>query len=197
MMRLNLPTIAVLAALVGAAPLGAQHGNGHGRGHDRDRDRDRRETVDRRHDRDDDDVRWERRRSDDRAASRSGRRVPPGWCRGVGNPHRTVANCGYNTDRIYRDRSGTWRDRNGDVLRRDGIYRDRNGVLRDRYGRVIGSRTTTTRRSAGSWSSSHDLVHRQLRACNASAEGAGIRDRIRRMNQCSANHDAWHRANPR
>ena len=29
------------------------------------------------------------------------------------DPHNTAANCGYRTDRIYRDRNGVWRDRYG------------------------------------------------------------------------------------
>jgi len=134
---LNLPVIAALAALLSASPALAQrgHGNGNGRGHDRQRVEEVRRDRERDRDRD---LRWERRRADDRVLSRrSGRRVPPGWCRGRGNPHRTAANCGYHTDRIWRDRNGTWRDRYGNVLRREGVYRDRNGVIRDRNGRVI------------------------------------------------------------
>ncbi|HEX6924850.1 MAG TPA: hypothetical protein VF167_05450 [Longimicrobiaceae bacterium] len=36
-------------------------------------------------------------------------RVPPGWCRGRGNPHNTPENCGYSNRRYdwdYRDRYG-------------------------------------------------------------------------------------------
>jgi hypothetical protein len=191
---LTLPMIAALAAVLAVAPASAQ-GNGHGRGHGKHtevrRDRDDDDRWDRDGDRDRD-VRWERRRAEQRVSSRSARNVPPGWCRGVGNPHRTAANCGYRTDRIYRDRSGTWRDRNGDILRRDGVYRDRNGVLRDRYGRVIGVRTTS--RTSGNYSANHTDFHRRLRAeCYARADRVSIVNRVRIMNQCNAEHDAWHR----
>lgn len=36
----------------------------------------------------------EQRRNDDYRLERN-RRVPPGWCQGVGNPHNTPENCGY------------------------------------------------------------------------------------------------------
>lgn len=192
---LNLPVVAALAALLTASPVLAQ-GKGNGRGHDRDRDRQRTEDVrrdrDDRWERDDDDDRWERRRADDRVFSRrANRRVPPGWCRGVGNPHRTRANCGYHTDRIWRDRNGTWRDRYGDVLRRDGVYRDRDGVLRRRDGsRIFGSRTT----SSSTYAARHRDFHRRLEAsCQARARGASLAERTRILRQCSAEHNAWHR----
>src|SRR5687768_1098972 len=116
---LRIPMLAVLAALLSAGPVLAQKGNG--RGNDRDRgrseevrrERDRDRDGDERWDRDDDDRRDARRGDRDRFNRRANRRVPPGWCRGVGNPHRTAANCGTHTDRIWRDRDGTWRDRNG------------------------------------------------------------------------------------
>lgn len=41
--------------------------------------------------------------------ARGRRRVPPGWCRGRGNPHNTPENCGYSNRRYdwdYRDRYG-------------------------------------------------------------------------------------------
>lgn len=188
---LNLPVVAALAALLTASPVLAQgKGNGHGRGHDRDR-------VERRDDRgrdrdDDDDRRWDRRRSDDRVFSRrSGRRVPPGWCRGVGNPHRTRANCGYHTDRIWRDREGRWRDRYGDVIRRDGIYRDRDGVLRNRDGRrILRSRTSTS----STYEARHRAYHEQLRrSCADRARNASLLEKLRIDRQCDAEHDAWHR----
>jgi hypothetical protein len=188
--KLNLPVIAALAALVAASPLTAQ-GKGHGRGHG---NQGRTEEVRRDRDRDDrdDDVRWERRRADERVSRRSGRRVPPGWCQGVGNPHNTRANCGYNTDRIYRDRSGTWRDRYGNVLRTDGIYRDRSGVLRDRSGRVIGVRSTTT---SSTYDARHREFHRQLNEnCYRSGSTSG---RIAVSSTCERQHAAWHDRNGR
>jgi hypothetical protein len=65
------------------------------------------------------------------------RTTPPGWCQGRGNPHNTAANCGYRTDRIYRDRNGVWRDRYGNRLRTGYVYRDRSGVVRDFLGRLL------------------------------------------------------------
>jgi hypothetical protein len=38
-------------------------------------------------------------RDDDRRTRR--RDVPPGWCKGRGNPHNTPENCGYSSDRRY------------------------------------------------------------------------------------------------
>jgi hypothetical protein len=72
-----------------------------------------------------------------RSTSRGTRAVPPGWCQGRGNPHNTAANCGYRTDRVYRDRNGVWRDRYGNRLTSGGIYRDRSGTLRDYLGRLL------------------------------------------------------------
>jgi hypothetical protein len=63
----------------------------------RDRRGDRDRVEDRRDDRADD--RWgigDRR--DDRRGNGAGK-VPPGWCRGVGNPHNTPENCGYGRER--------------------------------------------------------------------------------------------------
>jgi hypothetical protein len=65
------------------------------------------------------------------------RSTPPGWCQGRGNPHNTAANCGYRTDRVYRDRNGVWRDRYGHRLANGNVYRDRSGTLRDYLGRLL------------------------------------------------------------
>jgi Ni/Co efflux regulator RcnB len=65
------------------------------------------------------------------------RSVPPGWCQGRGNPHNTAVNCGYRTDRIYRDRNGVWRDRYGNRLASGFVYRDRTGTVRDWLGRIL------------------------------------------------------------
>ncbi|HET6764504.1 MAG TPA: hypothetical protein VFH27_12560 [Longimicrobiaceae bacterium] len=67
----------------------------------------------------------------------STRSAPPGWCKGRGNPHNTAANCGYRTDRIYRDRNGVWRDRYGNRLVSGYVYRDRTGTIRDFLGRLL------------------------------------------------------------
>jgi hypothetical protein len=71
-----------------------------------------------------DDRRVDDRRVDDRRSGglddilwgndgRARRNVPPGWCRGRGNPHNTPENCGYSgSDRRYDD-YGSDRDYGG------------------------------------------------------------------------------------
>ena len=83
---LRIPVLAALATVLATTPVLAQ-GKGHGNGNGRGNGHDRTEDVRRR----DDDHR-DRRRDDRVFSRRSERRVPPGWCRGVGNPHRTAAN---------------------------------------------------------------------------------------------------------
>jgi hypothetical protein len=46
----------------------------------------------------------QRRDGQDRARGNGAGKVPPGWCRGQGNPHNTPANCGFADWR--RDRDG-------------------------------------------------------------------------------------------
>jgi hypothetical protein len=136
--RFNLPLVLALAAALSASPALAQ-GNGKGRGNNDD---DRRRVEQRDRDRDRDDDRWDDDRRDDRDSPRferrDGRRVPPGWCRGRGNPHNTAANCRYNSSRgaweryDSRDRrwetQGTWErgsnDRYGDRGSYDAAHRD-------------------------------------------------------------------------
>src|SRR5690606_33426583 len=48
-------------------------------------------------------------------------KVPPGWCQGVGNPHNTPENCGYNS-RTNRDRYPYEDDRRYD--NRGGSYEE-------------------------------------------------------------------------
>lgn len=193
---LNLSLLAVLATLLATDVADAQRNNGRGeRGRSEEvrRDRDRDRDWDRDDDDDDDDD--GRRRGERRFERRSDRAVPPGWCRGVGNPHRTRANCGYDTDRIYRDRDGRWRDRFGNVIRRDGIYRDRGGVVRDRYGNRIGrGQTRTSAARSSSYDRRHAEFHRQLQAsCQARARNASLPERVRIARDCSERHEAWHR----
>jgi hypothetical protein len=63
-----------------------------GRGNDRDRDRVEERARGR------EDV----LRRDGRVRGNGSGKVPPGWCRGVGNPHNTVENCGYSSSRDRR-----------------------------------------------------------------------------------------------
>ena len=125
MNRLRITVVAALAMAFAASPALAQ-----GKGGKERVERPRQEV------RRDDDRRQDRREGPV-FGRRSEQRVPPGWCRGRGNPHNTTANCGYQTDRVYRDRDGVWRDRNGEPLEREGIYRDIEGILRDRAGRRL------------------------------------------------------------
>lgn len=125
-------------------------------------------------------VRWDRtyERRADRAwswsderyqlSTRRSRDVPPGWCTGVGNPHNTVANCGWSRSRYD---SGS------------GVYRDDDGIWRDG-----GSRP-------GSYSEAHDAFHRHQDAvCRDRADDrpfdAAYQLQVSR--ECSAEHDRWH-----
>lgn len=78
-----------LYLFLAAAPAEAQQGKGKGKGGGQ-RDAPATEQVDGRYDTD-----------RERDGYGSGR-TPPGWCRGVGNPHRDVANCGYGGAGRYR-----------------------------------------------------------------------------------------------
>ena len=177
--KFNLPLMIAFVAALSASPAVAQ-GNGHGRGNDGDR----REVRDNRRDRDDDDddedrPRFERRRSDDRSSrtySTQQRRVPPGWCRGRGNPHNTAQNCRYNSSRSvwerYDSRSGRWETR-------DGYERNDS-----RYG----------------GSSSYEQAHRDFhynhdRQCRARAaqRPLDLRWQVQVRSECRAVHDDFHR----
>jgi|GEM_PF-1134474 len=125
-------------------------------------------------------VRWDReyeRRSgsawswDDERWRRSSRRhkdVPPGWCTGVGNPHNTVANCGYGEGRYDR---------------RSGVYRDRDGGYR------------SGDREYGSFEQAHEAFHRHHeRVCQDRLAQRPLDPewQIRVRRECSAEHDRWH-----
>ena len=130
---------ALLTLLLLPAPADAQNL----RGADRARGADRYEDVfDERDDEQRRNGRADRDRSDDdwyddigrneRSGNGAGK-VPPGWCKGRGNPHNTVENCGYNArnDRDVRyddrySRDGGYDRAHDDFHRRlDGQYRDR------------------------------------------------------------------------
>jgi hypothetical protein len=147
-MKLSMTKISAafaLAIAVSASPVAAQkgHGNGggHGNGHDKDHPQQTvvrtapARTVTR--------ARTETRssqmvhRTSTRRAATTTRSAPPGWCQGRGNPHNTAANCGYRTDRAYRDSHGVWRDRYGNRLTNGNVYRDRTGTVRDWLGRLL------------------------------------------------------------
>lgn len=113
--------------------------------------------------------RWEDRRDgegwgyngdDDRR-----RGVPPGWCKGKGNPHNTVENCGYGAarrDGRYDSRSDPW-------------YGDRGGY--------------------GSYEQEHDEFHRiHDRECRmrAAERPLDLQWQLRVRQECKARHDDWH-----
>lgn len=206
--RFSLPLALVLAAALSASPADAQgNGKGNGRGNGNG-NKDKVEQQERRRDRDDDD-RWERddrrdndrrdnpvlRRStsrnggwvlsgDRRTLSRNGRTVPRGWCQGRGNPHNTAANCGgyrYDTRRSIWEWIGL-----GSAGRYDPRYDDSR-----RYDSRTGSR-----RTSGSYASSHSDFHRAHDArCRERMDRAGNwAERIRIGEQCKSEHESWHRS---
>lgn len=77
---MNLSLVLATALAVTASPASAQQGKGKGAPERNAPSADR--GVDR------SDQEWNRQ------GNGSGK-TPPGWCRGVGNPHREAANCGY------------------------------------------------------------------------------------------------------
>ncbi|HEU4454627.1 MAG TPA: hypothetical protein VFR81_16285 [Longimicrobium sp.] len=201
--KASLPLALVLAAALSAAPVDAQKGNGNGNGNgngknkheQRDRDDDRRrDDDDRRVTRrgSNDDVRWESRRGDDRwtlsrdrrSLTRNGRRVPPGWCQGRGNPHNTVANCGgyrYNTSRSLWDWIGLGSDTRRTTSR---------GTTLDR---VLGGTRRTS--SSGSYTSSHSEFHRvhDARCREAARTTSSLTRRLEIASACKDEHEDWHR----
>lgn len=180
--RFNLPLAIALAAALSASPALAQ-GNGNGKGKSNN-DRDRVEQRDRdRRDRDDDDDRWDRdddRRDEPRFERRSSsQRVPPGWCRGRGNPHNTAANCRYNS-------------RNSQWERYDS--RDRRWESRTTYER--GTNTRYDDRNGGSYDAAHrDFHYSHDRQCRerAAQRPLDMRWQLEVRRQCAVTHEEWHR----
>ncbi|HEX8432801.1 MAG TPA: hypothetical protein VF625_16065, partial [Longimicrobium sp.] len=115
--------------------------------------------------------------------------VPPGWCRGRGNPHNTWENCSRVRDGVYRDREGRYRDRNGTQIYRgsDGVYRTRNTS-----GTYDRNRNTS---SSGSYDARHIEFHRyhDVQCRDRAAQARNVTDRIRVAGICKSEHDAWHR----
>lgn len=112
---------------------------------------------------------WEERRDHENrrydARQNRKRNVPPGWCKGKGNPHNTPENCGPGADRRGDARWDT----------RDGRY--------DRDGR------------AGSYVQAHDAFHlRHDRVCSdrAAQRPLDVRHQIQVRTECKAAHDRWH-----
>lgn len=139
------------------------------RAEDRDQ-RDRDEREDDRHEQRDDRRYDYDERFDNRYERRDGKRVPPGWCKGRGNPHNTPENCGYDRDRRY--------DWDGPYERRDDRYDPRDPDSRS------GSYAEAHRRF-------HDLHDRQCRD-RAAQRPLDIEYQIRVRSECKATHERWH-----
>lgn len=170
--KFNLPLALVLAAALSASPALAQ-GKGNGNGN---RDRDRVEERDRR-DRDDD--RWDDRRDQPRFERREDRRVPPGWCRGRGNPHNPAANCRWNNSR------GVWERYD----RRDRRWEDRTTYER-------GSNDRYDSRNSGSYDQAHrDFHYTHDRQCRerAAQRPTDLRWQVQVRQECRAIHEDFHR----
>jgi hypothetical protein len=170
--RINLPLALALAAALSASPAMAQsHGKGHG---NRDRDRVERRDDDHRDRRDDDrrEPRFERRTS-------SSQQVPPGWCRGRGNPHNTAANCRYNSSRRIWERYDD---------------RDRRWESRETYERGTNTRYNTSNR--GSYDAAHrDFHYSHDRQCRerAAQRPLDMRWQLTVRRECAEVHEAFHR----
>jgi hypothetical protein len=177
----NLALAFALVAALGSVPAEAQGNGKKHRGSDNDRDRYEQRDRDRDRDRDDDDddrPRFERRddrRTDARHDSRASqqRRVPPGWCRGQGNPHNTAANCRYNNDRSRWERYDS---------------RTRRYETYDTYNR--------NRTNGGSYEEAHRSFHyshdRQCRE-RAAQRPLDVRWQVQVRSECKAAHDDFHR----
>lgn len=148
-------------AVADVTPAEAQ-GNGRGRS-------DRRPPAERQEGYRDRDGIW-RQWPDARRGNGSGK-VPPGWCRGVGNPHNTPENCGYRSS----NRPNDW-------------YRiDRRGRDRDVRSEVGGR---------FSHESDHSRFHRELDARYvrlAAQRPADLRYQLELRARKQAEHDEWHR----
>ncbi|HEX2205469.1 MAG TPA: hypothetical protein VHG91_19315 [Longimicrobium sp.] len=177
--RLSLLLAPFLAVALASAPAEAQ-GNGRGKQQERarqelrERDRDDDDRWDDRRDRTQDE--WYRDRNG-RLVRRDGRKVPPGWCRGRGNPHNTPENCGYSRNgRRYDDRYDRDRDRRYD----DRYSRDR---------RYDNSRLGSYDQRHRAFHASHDRQCREQSLRNPT----NLRYQIQVRTQCKARHDEWHR----
>ena len=176
--RFNLPLAIALAAALSASPALAQ-GNGKSNGN-----RDRVEQRDRRDD--DDDRRDRARRDDDRRSeprferrTSNTRQVPPGWCRGRGNPPNTAPNCRYNRSRSEWERYDD---------------RDRRWESRTTYER--GANTRYDSRNGGSYDAAHrDFHYSHDRQCRerAAQRSLDLRWQVQVRQECRAVHEEWHR----
>lgn len=167
---LNVSLMMALAVALGASPADAQ---GKGKNKDKGKKQRTEQVREDRRDRDDRDERYDRRdgrwEDDVRLERRGDKRVPPGWCKGKGNPHNTPENCGHDASR------------RGDRRHDDRYDRDR------RYDR---------RGDSGSFDQEHAEFHRWLdeeyraRAAQRPVTDLGWQIEVRR--QKSEEHRRWH-----
>ncbi len=121
-MRTSIQTRALMmgvAAMLAASPAVAQGKQKHHEKHKHA------QSVARR----DHDDRWEDGR-EDRADAARRKSVPPGWCKGRGNPHNTVENCGRGDRSNTRDRDRYDPDRRYDDARGSAYLRAHEGFHR-------------------------------------------------------------------
>jgi hypothetical protein len=155
---LNLSLALMLAAAVSATHAEAQQGNGRGSSKKEARAQ-QSEARERSHDRRDGDGRYD----DFRLERRDGKRVPPGWCQGRGNPHNTPENCGYSRDGRYDDRYG----RSDSRYSRGGSYEQRHADFHAQHDRWCRDR--------------------------AAQRPLDLRWQLEVRTECKRIHDDWHR----
>lgn len=177
--KLTFPVVLGLALALAGAPAAAQgKSQAHGKKARVEAVKEKRTRPDlqRRDEERDRDRSWEdvllgTDRRDDRYG-RNAKGVPPGWCKGKGNPHNTPENCGPYSRRDDRSRTAGL----------DDIWGSRN----DRY---------------GSYEEAHAAMHRDHdRACRARAaeRRLDVAWQIRVRAECKNAHDRWHaRYDPR
>lgn len=165
--RLFAPAVALALALaLSVSPALAQ-----GKNKAKDRKRDRAEAA-QTSDRRSGEYDWSRQSRGNGAG-----KVPPGWCRGRGNPHNTPENCGRYAGERYDDRYDDDRD--------DRYEDDRD----DRYGdRYPDSRDGAYRRE-------HEDFHRHLDrkySDLAARRPLDIQYQLRLRADKAAEHERWH-----
>jgi hypothetical protein len=160
-----MPLMLALAFTLAASPAMAQgRGNGNGNGNGKGKSEqvrkadESRPVLQRRADDDRDDEGQYDEWYDSRGVQRS---VPRGWCQGKGNPHNTVANCGYSASAARNGRTGN--------LASSGSYAEQHAefhrYLDDKYGSLAAQRPLDIRRQLelrAQKSAEHERWHDQV-----------------------------------
>ncbi|HET7275848.1 MAG TPA: hypothetical protein VFI91_11840 [Longimicrobiaceae bacterium] len=166
----GLSLIVMLAGAIGASPALAQ---GKSKAHKKDKHR--QVEVQKRFD---ERPELQRRRGDDRIRwpgeySRARKDVPPGWCKGKGNPHNTPENCGYSRDILDWGLDRDRRDTRYPYPRRG----DRDRIDRDSY--------------AAAHRDFHRIHDRQCRELSSRRPLDPVYQ-LRVRAECKMEHDRWH-----